>query len=213
MGCDIHGFARRRRFDKTWHNIARVPHDRNYTLFALLANVRNYDGVRPFIDTETRDGDVGVPDDLVSLVNGSGDDDDAAYDDPNYYFTDLGDHSFITVDNPRALLEWDGWDQIVDRTRWVERAEYERFKRDGGEPQSYCGGVAGRDVVHAKQADVEAGTAPENWNYVEYTWPVKVREECQTFLHWLQWIADEYCWLDRDGTPFHTVQIVIGFDS
>lgn len=208
MGCDIHGFARVRSYEGSWHNIARVPHDRNYTLFALLANVRNYDGVRPYIDTdEVRPQ---LPDDVLARCAAL--DYGKAYDRPDYYFHDIGDHSFITVE-PRALLEWDGWDQVVNRTRWVAREEYERFKRDGGEPQSYCGGVYGPNIVHAKQADVEAGTAPEGWNYVEYTWPVKVREECTTFLHWLQWIADEYCWLTREGKPFQEVQIIIGFDS
>lgn len=46
MGCDIHGFVRAR-YSKTspWHFISRVPHARNYALFALLAGVRNYDNV------------------------------------------------------------------------------------------------------------------------------------------------------------------------
>lgn len=102
MGCDIHGFVRVRSHKAgPWHFVSTVPSGRNYALFALLAGVRNYDEAEPI--SEPR----GLPDDLQWLSGSRLPRDDSAYDKPDYYFNDVGDHSqsFFSL---KELREWDG---------------------------------------------------------------------------------------------------------
>lgn len=202
MGCDIHGFVRVRSHKAgPWHFVSTVPSGRNYALFALLAGVRNYDEATPI--SEPR----GLPDDLQWLIDPDRPHSDDDYDKPDYYFNDVGDHSqsFFSL---KELREWDGWDRGTPRTRLLERAEYERVKKEGGEPKS-CD-AWGPAIVKVSQADVENGSAPNNWTHVWYTWTPPMRDELKHFLGWLEYLNTEYGWMERNGGD---VQIVIGFDS
>lgn len=138
MGCDIHGFLQDRRYGD--EQVSIVPHSRNYTLFAALAGVRNYDEITPLCEPR------GLPADFV-------------YDEDKY---DLGDHSFTWL-TLKEILEWSGWDQKVHRTRYVGRTEYERMLAAGEtSPQGYCMDVWGSDVIKATLTEVLNGSAPEN---------------------------------------------------
>ena len=46
MGCDIHGWLEIRR-GEAWGSVHKVPNDRTYDLFGILADVRNYVGLKP----------------------------------------------------------------------------------------------------------------------------------------------------------------------
>ncbi|HEY6020345.1 MAG TPA: hypothetical protein VIY48_10690 [Candidatus Paceibacterota bacterium] len=94
MGADIHGVLQESYDGKRWTTISGIEDDRNYALFAALADVRNYGGITP-IDKprglpegfEGEAGDVYAPDGMW-----------------------MGDHSYswLSIDE---LVSWDGWDQ------------------------------------------------------------------------------------------------------
>lgn len=110
MGCDIHVRVQVKVRDE-WSDseYVQVDFDRNYALFAALADVRNYENLTPIFDAR------GLPDGI---------DEDFDY---------LGDHSY-TWFTLEELIKWDGWDQKVsgdDKLRdwcsqflcWPEYAE------------------------------------------------------------------------------------------
>jgi hypothetical protein len=63
MGCDIH-FHAEVKINGIWHHYAQKDVDRNYALFAKMANVRNQDlEIEPISDAK------GLPEDLSFLTN------------------------------------------------------------------------------------------------------------------------------------------------
>jgi len=178
MGCDIHLIVEKRNANGQWERVlppekvrdpwlveqaAKNPdgyykqrsevtwfNDRNYNLFAILANVRNSFDFVPI--SEPR----GLPDDLghdgrrlaglesKDVLDASvvGEDDD---DDDNDIW--LGDHSFswLTV---KELLDYD-WSREVQEGGWVDPWNYELWRRRrNGRPDSWSGGVSGGRVEH-----------------------------------------------------------------
>lgn len=91
MGADIHGVLQESYDGKSWTTISEIEDDRNYALFAALADVRNYTGVTPISQPR------GLPDDFV-------------IDDEDHFGIWMGDHSYswLSIDE---LVGWDGWDQ------------------------------------------------------------------------------------------------------
>lgn len=102
MGCDIHMFVEKR-INEKWECIdtivedeygnldvpydKRIYHERNYSFFALLANVRNDACVKPI--SEPR----GLPDDVSEIVKKVS----------NYWGCDGHSHSYYTLEE---LLEY-----------------------------------------------------------------------------------------------------------
>lgn len=158
VGCDIHFFVERRNGDGTWHtadawepdeyepNRIRVPyeksfcHDRSYSLFSILANVRNGYG---FAGVDTGDGFLpiaeprGMPNDASPEVAAEAESWDG----------DGHSHSYFTV---AELLAFD-WTQMTTRRGVLDLAEYvqwNRWRRKYGEqPESWCGDITGRSIV------------------------------------------------------------------
>lgn len=60
MGCDIHTHIEIKVNDK-WYNYSQLNIDRNYQLFAKLANVRNYDDI-PYFEPK------GLPEDVSFIT-------------------------------------------------------------------------------------------------------------------------------------------------
>lgn len=92
MGCDIHAMIERRKwYGKRefwdWLNAGDPDIDRNYTIFAVLANVRNYDNT-PFI-SEPR----GLPEDCTSEFKAYAEEWDA----------DGHSHSWVTLKEMKAF--------------------------------------------------------------------------------------------------------------
>lgn len=149
MGCDIHFFVERRVDGKwltadVWENEyddgLSVPytksfyHDRNYDLFAMLADVRNGRG---FAGVKTGEGFVpiheqrGIPEDgckeYRDAAEGSG--------------VDCHSHSWCTV---AELLSYD-WTQVTTKQGIVGLSDLARWKMNGA-PQSWSGGVWGGSI-------------------------------------------------------------------
>lgn len=160
MGCDIHFFVERR-VDGKWktadewqrgkYDATRiVPRgdgyygNRNYDLFAILANVRNGRG---FAGIKTGEG-------FVPMSEPRGIPDDAC---PEYraYAESWGDdghsHSYLTV---AEIMAYD-WTQATKKQGWVTRKQYARYKINGA-PDSWSGGVMGGSVKHVSNEEMEA---------------------------------------------------------
>ena len=126
MGCDIHFFVEQKIDDKwisidQWEKVnSRRDHeyglyydvpwgkefyqDRNYGLFALLANVRNYWELEPISERK------GTPLDLSPRVR-------AVFD---YYEHDGHSHSWYTL---KEILDFD-WTQKVKRYDEIDKKDY-----------------------------------------------------------------------------------------
>ena len=166
MGCDIHFYVEKRETLTSpwvsadeWDNkdedgIARVNyrdafyHDRNYNLFAILADVRNGHG---FAGVKTGDGFMpisqprGLPDDCDPRVRALSDS----------WGIDGHSHSYFTV---AELLVYD-WTATTVVSGWVSATQYfewRQWKRQEGEmPNSYCGSVDGRSIKHVSTTEMD----------------------------------------------------------
>ena len=130
-------------------------HERNYDLFAMLANVRNGSG---FAGCDTGDGFAplaeprGLPAD-VSIT----DTEDEDYNNSDH--SDrvwLGDHSFSYC-SLAEVLAYD-FDRTTKHRGVVNAAEYGAWVETGrkGPPKSYSGGVMGNFVRTVEQPEMDA---------------------------------------------------------
>lgn len=121
--------------------------DRNYTLFALLADVRNgrgFAGVKTGDRIQPLAEPRGVPTDAsyawLAVVDGWG--------------PDMHSHTWFTL---AELLDHPLFNQRLVRTGAISALEYERIKREGGMPQSWSGGVGGPGIRTVSVDEYEAG--------------------------------------------------------
>ncbi len=227
MGCDIHIVIQRQEADGSWIELPwqREPYtfkgarpavngfpvapacfsDRNYDLFAILADVRNGSG---FAGIKTGEGwpsiapDRGLPD---------GFDSNAVLPCPMYREYGpryIGDHSFtwVSLDELKAFA----WDTVSTRLYGVVSADdYERLSASNQAPTSYCGDTSGPGIkVYSPEAYAKAkanGTLVKR-PHVRMHWMETAREATNDYpsvvIPWLDSLAD--------GKP---LRLVIGFDS
>lgn len=214
------------RCDGTGHYVEQFFDDRNYDVFAILADVRNGYG---FAGCDTGDGfepiaePRGLPDDLgpeirdalvrerrLSMADAWGDD---WWDNPQRI--DLGEHSFswLTV---AEILDYD-WTRTTKKRGWVGAEQFEVFERDG-RPTSWSGGVSGGSVEHVSNQEMRrritdgsarraATTAVlESRYYTCVEWEQPYTDSAARFLQVVQ----------RDIVPLgdpDKVRLVFGFDS
>ena len=158
MGCDIHCYAERKNKDGKWEivgnkekeedgliNIDYEPYvNRNYNLFAILANVRNG---AAFAGCRTGEG-------FNPISNPKGIPSDASEDyasitkqwDGHY-------HSYFTL---RELLDYD-WTQTTQLQGWVNMVDWEKFNLYGKKdsPQNYCGMIYGNSIKHISEEEAD----------------------------------------------------------
>ena len=155
MGCDIHCYAERKNKDGKWEIVGNVKkeedgwvsidyepyHDRNYNLFAILANVRNGTA---FAGCETGEG-------FNPISNPKGVPSDASED--YEWVGDGHSHSYFTL---RELLDYD-WTQTTQLQGWVNMVDWENFNLYGKKdsPKNYCGMISGKSVecISEEEAD------------------------------------------------------------
>jgi len=160
MGCDIHLYVEKRVAKGNWVPVDKwipdkdseekgglmVPYDkcyyfdRNYNLFAILADVRNGRG---FAGTDTGEGF-----NPISVARGLPSDVSTKIQREFYHWgNDAHSVSFHTV---KDLLEYD-WTQVSNLRGVVSAVEYygwKRWNRDHGEgPEGYCADVGGTKVL------------------------------------------------------------------
>jgi len=150
MGTDIHFFAQLRDADGKWrtqgpeskyndeetdwpNGEGHFYNDRNYDVFAMLANVRNgrgFAGIKTGGGFDVIDEPRGIPDDI---------------DDPRLrkYLAGLHTQSWLGLDD---LLWWD-WTQVADHQGVVNFQEWASFAIRG-KPDGWSGSVSGQSVRH-----------------------------------------------------------------
>ena len=218
MGCDIHVFIEHRRSpiewasDDVWENnkdgwsIAfgtEIYSNRNYELFAALANVRNRlprdekprympkssDGGEPiFVITQPK----GIPHDCCLKVQRE----------LERWEGDGHSHSWYTL---QELLDFDWHGVPVVNRGLVNKEEYEKLERmrafdrkhnpervEYNAPDSYCMGASGGD-------------------YKEVEWKSTLGDECSDFLSTV--IPKMATIAKRNGVPYSDIRIVFFFDN
>ena len=172
MGCDIHLYVEKREGDRwmsadKWtpnkyykneggnklqvHYKDRFYSSRSYSLFAILANVRNGYG---FAGLDTGDGFTpidmprGLPPDVTELV---------ALESA-ILGCDGHSHSWLTV---QELLDYD-WTQMTKRRGWIDASSFYMWtchdfagEKAGEAPEEWCSGVVGAGVVHITRGEME----------------------------------------------------------
>lgn len=129
-----------------WGEIFKNPLDinRNYDLFAILANVRNGYG---FAGCDTGDGFVpislprGLPRDVSDEVKAKSD----------RWGVDGHSHTFLTLEE---LLKYNWKARSTKHRGWVSEGEYKTFKEEG-KPESWSGGVSGNMVEHITNEEMD----------------------------------------------------------
>ena len=142
MGTDIHPYAEVRKNGKWERALIRVPDDRNYWAFAVLADVRNGSGfagcdlgdpVKPI--SEPR----GLPEDRATFDNEVED-----YESLEYVWLGDHSHSWVTL---AELLALDLDKPITMRGMVHPGPQHEAFLREGKPTQGYCGWSSSKDAI------------------------------------------------------------------
>lgn len=186
MGTDIHMACEVRRngkwelvkdkvFKNPWYRsnskfswakekYTNVPYDcRNYNLFAILADVRNYYGeeFNPISMPK------GYPEDMCDELKG--DLDWSNYDVRAGILSDEHSASWLTL---TELLDYD-WNQMHRNAGYVHENQYRDFIMKGEHPDSWSGGVGGYGVVHLSEdemVDLIQGRYPREDDIQYYTY-------------------------------------------
>ena len=225
MGTDIHMYAETRRnkqwtkvgavFKDSWYNADKPesrwnkpytdhPYDdRNYDLFAILANVRNGHG---FAGCRTSNGfnpiaePKGLPNDVTPEVQDE--------------LRDWDGHSYSWF-SLKELKEYD-WEQMVTHVGVLSENQYKAMKETGEHPNSWCGGVGGRDImtVDSVTMDKILNKTMDRDNNIEYyvqtEFPAKTYKDCcYTFVE--KTIPELEALVPEDGTD-EDVRILFCFD-
>ncbi len=214
MGTDIHGGFIKVVKDQTGSVVSKQPiktnwnFDRNYTLFAILAGVRNgygfagcyrHEPLQPIAEGR------GIPE-FISVVEERTEELYnkwyGRWDDEEEFGCWLGDHSYthMTVDE---ILEWKGWNHHLSQGGVVSVEHYEETVAKGKEPESWCGGISGGGVVTVAEDEYKSGAKA---THVKCFWKSEqsLGERYDWFLEEIELIKNEYG---------EDVYLVIGFDN
>lgn len=221
MGTDIHLAVEKQNEDGTWHLIERPvmrhagekfaypawsesfdgdPEERNYEVFAFLADIRNGEGFAGSLTGKRVEPQVagrGLPEGHMQRLY---------VDEDGYerHVPDLGYHDFTWA----TLGELVGlpWDMEFKSCGLVNEAEYKTYKAKGI-PDSWCGGVGGHNiVVHETEAEFLASIGDKREHYVRVWWTWQPVKDC-AFRRWLNTLIPL-----ADG-DLESVRVLMGFDS
>lgn len=180
-------------------------HDRNYTVFSVLADVRNDGYVTPICQPR------GLPDDRHVLLRK---DEDCPEEGEQDY--DYGDHShsWLTLAELRAY----DWKQIVRDEGFLDAESFAAWDKAGGIPKSWCSSVGGGSVEHVtnsrmreyiadgmKDHPLIESIAGKRSYYTLCQWSAPLSEYCKRFIAFMETLGGL-------GAP-KDVRIIFGFDS
>lgn len=232
MGCDIHLYVEVKQGD-SWVTADRWTQDkydepgrlsvgydqrfyrgRNYSLFAILADVRNGRG---FAGIKTGEGfnpiskPRGLPKDVCKEIQAESDGWDS----------DGHSHSWFTISE---LMEYD-WTQFSCLQGWVDGPNFEEFDRylksqqEG--PEEYCGAVDGGNIKHISNEEMKALIGePKGWGASREAAILESSRDCYTLVEWTipyykccrEFLGETLPKLWRLGNP-NEVRIVFWFDN
>ena len=142
--------------------------DRNYDLFAMLADVRNDGDINPISEPK------GYPEDMCDELKsdvGLHERDWQSWEEYGRrpHLSDEHSSSYLTL---KELLEYD-WTQEHCSEGYVSQEEYASSIYRGEHPSSWCGGVSGKGIVHVSEEDMK--------KIIEGTYPIKPDEKYYAF--------------------------------
>lgn len=201
MGCDIHLHVEVRDQSGNWSELEGAPsyRGRNYELFAMLADVRNY-GETPGEISEADwlasadhgmlhsdridpiDEPRGLPDDVSAAVQQSSDE----------WGIDGHSHSWFTVEE---LLSVDWATRMITYRGYVSPEQFYRFKRFNGSigttPESWCGYTSGEKITNDEMMRrIENGELWTPWSKGDKPSDEKLWRHPYTPLQWtVTWSA------------------------
>lgn len=232
MGCDIHAVVQVKQPDGSWKTAELpIPEEdqkyfgqgaqtstnsfgwflnRNYDMFAILADVRNGSG---FAGCDTGNGFVPIAPHrgLPVGVELSG------YTDENQWkHTDeldgvwMGEHSYTWLTLEEFLNN--DWNQVTKKRGWINAQEYRRMLAAGDKwPHNWSGGVTGPRISYVAIDELEklaTGNADDEVlrnTYAVYEWEITYKEAFRR-----DW--ENFMSLKELGDP-KDIRIVMGFDS
>lgn len=213
MGTDIHGiFQRYDEATKTWQDVAsEYEQGRHYQLFAVLAGVRNGRGfvgvvtgepVTPIAELRHYPDDFAVEDDDHPIVSVEVIDPRRqkwrSAEDP--LSISMGDHSHSWLSGEEMLAWFENAPEVV-KVGILDRKTYEKW--DGnGVPESWCGGISGRDAIVINDNVVEKEKTP-NWTHITCAWERDLKGELEYFFSEVARLVSEH----------GRIRFVFGFDS
>lgn len=217
MGCDIHCYAEVKKKGK-WEKVGSIfkdpsydwykenyeeipyyvheftdsPYDgRNYSLFAMLAGVRNDYNIIPISKRK------GLPSDISPEIRGE------------YSIWEYDGHSpsWLTV---KELKEYDWKNKIAEYCGWLNVGEYEKFKA-GEKNFSYGKDVGGTAVVKISQQEADLRLSKNDFEknksyYIFCEWTEPYYQSAEFF------VDDIIPTLESLGSP-EDVRIVFWFDN
>lgn len=143
-------------FREKYHS--RPLDDRNYTLFALLADVRNGRGFAGIV----------TGDRITPLDDPRGVPSNASHgwlEEVESWDVDMHSHTWFTL---RELLEPNPlYDQRLVRRGVISAAQYEHIKSTGGTPEEWSGSISGPKILTVTVDEYEAGIRAEEWTAEE----------------------------------------------
>lgn len=217
MGCDIHNYVEVKVNGKwkpiykpvkhkeySWTEDAYAYNNRNYDLFAILANVRNGRG---FAGCKTGDGFVpismpkGLPDDISYEVKEQAESWDG----------DGHSHSFLTV---KELLAYNWKGQTTTKQGIVSEEGYKAWKESGNlYPFEWSDGIGGPNIITIPEEvyiNKEYSKGTDVKLYISARWQVQYSDAVSSFienqLENMKQLAEEY------GGP-ENVRMVFWFDN
>lgn len=225
MGTDIHGGFIRDKGDNGLNGMALRTNwemNRDYTLFAILAGVRNgygfagcyrHEPLKPIAEGRGKPdfltfNDEGKTEDLYNPWFGS----EYACDDETMYGCWLGEHSFTYMTIPE-ILKWEGWSKKLTRGGVVSKDHYNETLLQGLNPEAWSGGVGGGGVLVVSEDEYAAKRVignTEDVTHIQATWKddVTLGEEYEWFLDEVKRLKDTYSTCGGSD-----IYLVIGFDS
>lgn len=132
MGCDIHGFLEIRNQDEVWEAKDRIPDDRDYDWFGILAGVRNYTNTRPI--AEPRGIPFGVSDEVKEKIDSWGMD---GHSHSWLTYKDISEHDwdYASVDGRKSTIDRKTGEELGKASfssRWdtqLDKFEYKHLPR------------------------------------------------------------------------------------
>lgn len=169
MGCDIHLYVEKLNEHKEWELVPPPEDakygewfgDRNYSLFAMLADVRNGVGFAG-VDTGNRVEPIAMPRGIPKDASEEYAEIAGPYkpcelgsaclheDGHGGWGEDGHSHTWFTLRELQAV----NWEQPITHRGWVTPSQYAIFKRDG-KPQGWSGGVSGSGIQHLSNEDMD----------------------------------------------------------
>jgi hypothetical protein len=128
--------------------------DRNYTLFALLADVRNGRGF----------AGIATGDPITPLSEPRGVPEDASHgwmECVESWDVDMHSHTWFTLEE--LVKQNPLYDQRLVRTGIITAGQYEQIKQTGGTPEGWSGMISGPKILIVSPDEYEAGIRAESW--------------------------------------------------